>query len=458
MDGVKPQWVVAAAAAIAGSVAMIAALRRQDARAIQRSPGKGIHIDDLREPSNRADHLEFNASLLRRFPDENVIPVSGAEDGTPVFLVHRHDRVMEVIANHEAFSSNPWVGSRGLVTLNTMEKSDHDRVYRALKKFYSPAAIQGMRAMIQELVNVHGKELEQDGDAFKFSKRLHMHISLNTSGISPSMDPDDPAIDQFIMWNDAAVRLAAPLGGVGRAPVWSLESLRRLTRGVLASIPETIQLAKRIGLIETLKLIDPLKSMFPSFPYTHCWDHPEQLRMVPQYFCRLYDSMSAADENTPAGTLFAQIGKTISAGEAIATAVQLMVNMTTANAIMSFFFRKSSNPNVTTDDILTSDAPLQRNPRRAKQDAFVGSVQIPKGALLLLFMGTANMTCPSGGLMTSFGFGLHHCVGRHLVDIELKLISDWLGTRRVDVLKYDRLIDIDVGNWGFSLLDITVAE
>lgn len=454
---IKPEWALTVAASAAASIALMATFKRlRGPSASNITEGNGISIGELLDPANRADHLAFNASLLARFPDDDVIPVKGSPDGTPVFLVHRHDRVMEVIANHECFSSNPWVGSRGLVTLNTMEKPDHDRVYRLLKRFYSPMAIQGIRDMIHDLVVMHGQRFERDHDAFMFAKRLHMHLSLNTSGISPTMDPEDPSIDEFIAYNDAAVRLAAPLGGVGMAPKWSIQSVGRLLRGVYASIPYLWQLVRRIGIRQTWTLIDPLKSVFPAFPYTHCWDYPDILKVVPAYFCRLYDSMSIASVDSPAGALFSEIGKTITASEAIATAVQLMVNMTTANAIMSYFYRKCSDPNISTEDILSNDAPLQRNPRRAKSTTTIGSSSIPSGSLVLLCIGVANMTCPSGGMMATFGFGLHHCIGRHLVNMELQLVSEWLHDRRVNLIRYDRLVDVDVGNWGFSSLEIEI--
>ena len=450
---IKPAWLLVGSAA----AALLVFLKSRGVnRPSEGGRGASIEIAKLVDPIVREDHLAFNQELLDKFPSDDAIYVSGAPDGSDVYLVHRHERVMEVINDHQTFSSNPWFNRRGLVTLNTMERSEHDRVYRLLKKYYSSAAIQALEGHIHEIVVAHGNIFERDQDAFKFSKRLHMHLSLLTSGLSTDCSPTDTIIDEFITWNDAAVRLAAPLGGVGTKPILSLERFLAVCRGVGKSLREVWGLIHRVGLIQSWKLIDPIESLFPSFPFTHCWDYPEYMFMIPQYFNRLYDCMSVAQADTPAGALFHGIGRSISAAESIATAVQLMVNMTTANAIMSLLYRRCSQSSITPDDILRLDAPLQRNPRRAKRAGRVGSVHIKKGSLLLLMLGSANTSCPSAGVMTTFGFGLHHCLGRHLVQIEMRLIDEWIGGRDCKLISFGRLSDVDVGNWGFSELLVRI--
>ena len=417
----------------------------------------GISIADMRDPSIRANHLEFNQFLIEKYPDADAIELNDRLGGDKVFLVHRYERVLEVTNNHETFTSNPWPGRRSVVTLNTMEKHDHDRILRLIRKFYTPSAVASMEGMIANLVEEHGKKLLIDGDVYQFSKRLHMHLSLITSGVAKDVDATSPVIDEFILYNDNAVKITAPLGGVGGQKQLSVKRLWGFISGLVRSIPGTCALVNRIGVKSAWKLLSPLEAIFPSTPYTHIWDYPQDLPLIVKYFNRLYDCMSSASQESPAGVLYTRINVDITSAEALGTAVQLMVNMTTANAIQSLLFRRCFENDVTTERILKLDAPLQRNPRRAINDTNIGSVTVPKGSVVLLMVGAANMTCPRNAAALTFGFGLHQCIGRHLVSLELGIVRQWMSkyleTHSMQIVGIPvRLTKIDVGNWGFQSL------
>jgi hypothetical protein len=290
-----------------------------------------------------------------------------------------------------------------------------------------------------------------------------MHLSLITSGLAPGILAGDRIIDEFIEYNDTAVRLTAPLGGVGNPINVSFLSFKSLIAGLFNCLPGVFGMIKRIGVFNTLKLLSPMEALWPSAPHTHVWEYPQQLVNIPRYFNHIYDLMSIAQPDTPAGALYFSIGKEVSAAEALGTTVQLMVNMTTANAIQSLIFRRCANPLLKPDDILKWDAPLQRNPRRATRETKIGEVEIPRGSLVLLMLGANNISCPAGSTLLTFGFGLHHCLGRHLVSMELKKVSEWLEDMdpgRQIKIEGDpvRLTSFDVGNWGFSSFRISVPS
>ena len=421
--------------------------------------GHRPRIADLRDPSIRANHIEFNKHLIAQYPEVDAIELSDQLAGNRVFLVHKHQRVLDVIRDIETFTSNPWPTKRPLVTLNTMDKNDHDRIYRLIKSFYTRSAVESMEEVIANIIEEHGRKLLEDGDVYRFSKRLHMHLSLITSGVCSDATFDCPLIDEFINYNDIAVRITAPLGGVGNEFEYTWKRVYNLAVGLWNSLRGTFGLIRRIGIQSTWALLTPSEALLPSPPYTHIWDYPEDLPVIVRYFNRLYDCMSLSPSTSPVGALFSHIGTDVSAAEAIGTAVQLMVNMTTANAIQSFLFRRCFNKDVSPDMILFSDAPLQRNPRRAIRNGRIGSVIIPKGSLIILMIGAANLDCPAGAQSMTFGLGLHHCLGRHLVTLEMMKVDEWLtNIQRSFDMELDgspiRLTDVDVGNWGFVRLVI----
>ena len=424
--------------------------------------GSSITLNHLIDPTIRAHHPDFNSSLIEKYPDHDAVQVDGLVGGYPVYIIHKYERVMEALSNHAMLASNPWPENRSLVTLNTMGKIDHDRVYRIIKKFYTPGTIAQIKDSISGLVAEHGRVLRNDGDVVKFAKRLHMHVSLMTSGLLHGLSVDDPRIDQFVLWNDIAVRLTAPLGGIGKRPNMSVTSCMRMLKGMSKSICGVLALISRIGVLQAWKLLSPIEAIFPSAPYSPTWEYPELLREIPEYFNTLYDLMASSDTNTAAGALFSNIGTGLTASEALATAVQLMVNMTTANSIMSLIYNRISDPSISCETVLAMDAPLQRNPRRAVVDVNVGKTKIPKGSIILLMIGAANLGCPEGKTPATFGFGLHQCIGRHLVNEELECVSEWLmelaSTTAMSVKPgMKRLVDIDVGNWGFSKLEVSFS-
>jgi cytochrome P450 len=72
--------------------------------------------------------------------------------------------------------------------------------------------------------------------------------------------------------------------------------------------------------------------------------------------------------------------------------------------------------------------------RRALRDAEIGGVAVPKGADILLLMGSANrdesrfedgesfdIARPNAREHLSFGFGIHYCLGNMLAKLQAKI-------------------------------------
>ncbi|CAK0883169.1 unnamed protein product, partial [Prorocentrum cordatum] len=192
----------------------------------------------------------------------------------------------------------------------------------------------------------------------------------------------------------------------------------------------------------------------------------------------------AADGGAIAGIREAVAAGTLRLPEALTLLVQLMVNMTSANALGNMLFRlaseKEAAEEVASDleglaeafEVLRLDAPLQRNPRTS------ASCCRSTGAL----EGHAAPSRRPGPLLPGrrqhgprvpaparrreawgaqdFGSGIHYCLGSSIVRLEMKLALQCLlrNYKDVQVESHSRLVDVDVGNWGFSRLRVRLGR
>lgn len=171
----------------------------------------------------------------------------------------------------------------------------------------------------------------------------------------------------------------------------------------------------------------------------------------------------------------------ISLAEALVTVVQLMVNMTSANALGNLVMRLCTESHPSTkeagdldafiSEVLRLDAPLQRNPRRVLEELVVDGITIPAGASVLLFIGAANVDPEFYGNPKSFrpkrkehtltfGAGPHYCLGSYLVKAEMREALRFLlqNNRAFRLVRHERVRDIDVGNYGFELLHVELER
>ena len=95
----------------------------------------------------------------------------------------------------------------------------------------------------------------------------------------------------------------------------------------------------------------------------------------------------------------------------------------------------------TVEEALRFDPPVQGLPRMAAREVEVGGEKIPKGALVMLMIGSANrdperwpepdrfdLTRDTAGHL-GFGFGIHFCLGSHLARLETRSALEAIVTR-----------------------------
>lgn len=444
-----------------------------------------LHHQDLVDPEVRRQHLDFNAFLHESFSRERFLEVSG-EPGC--FVAFSYATCKEVMNDHSCFSSNPFPDER-LVALNTMSKADHSRVLRYVHKHYTQDEVQTIKDQVQKVIEAHTEDLSVGkADVVIWAKRIHMSSTLIRLGLDLA-NYGTEALDEIIALNDAMVALVAPLGGVGpKYETLSWHWWLWVLIGLIRSFLPVLSMAFQLGIPCTWRIIRPDATIFfpPKRPRMGLWWNPELLSLVPRYFLLLHALLVKGDDGLLKGLREGVESGDLALAESLTLMVQLMVNMTSANALCSLVFRLASEKEAfrqvsedisgTADrfiqEVLRLDAPLQRNPRRyIKAGAKWTGGRMPfEGDQVLLFLGAANMDPavykdPQQFRLDrheeppplTFGSGMHYCLGSSLVKLELRLALQHL-CRHCQSIElngdFQRLADVDVGNWGFRRLNV----
>jgi len=457
----------------------------------------------LLDTERRKDHPSFNAELEKLYPGVNLIRVHGE---CSTFLVKSPQLVQSILKDSSTYASHPWPDGR-IIALNTMRPEQHKLLKSQLSPFYTPAVVERIQKnMTHDIMDSLRPGSGVGGEPFcaiTWIGRIHMAMSLHAMGgaTAAAMAGDPAKLDEFVRLNDDMVRLVAPLGGLGAPPSSMLKDgvwpLLRVLKGVGQALSPLYSLAKRIGITQTWALIRPDLTLWqgPCFPRTGTWKHTEILRSVPVYFVQLYDLLMTGRPGMDAeGTCVEALNgaiakKLVTHSECLAVMVQLMVNMTSRNAVLNVLHRLAADPKLRAelreagrpriraflDEVLILDTPLQRTPKRVLHDTFIDGTFIPQDSTLLLLLGAANAaSCPhvgtAGGDTSScpgqnaqespqvtFGAGPHSCLGRNLVFAEMETIVLFVLERAPNLriaCEPERLGDVDVGNYGWSKLNL----
>lgn len=439
-----------------------------------------VSLGDLLDPEHREHHLRWNLALQSL--GTAVIPVAGARS---TFVVVGHDAVSQ-LSQDPRLTSNPYEDDR-LIALNTMEKHRHGVVAKLLHRFYHKREMRRLEPDFLATMTHFGATAVDAGtfDVMPWARRVHMANTLKVLMGPAAAAAHLGLIDRLIQCNDDMIRLVAPLGGVGRPcpALFSWSSVHFLL-GAVSALPAMFKFLWRSGLTG-VQIMRPDKTLSRSALGSGVWHSPELLPQVPRYFSLLLDLWDATTPNSalvPQSPLealrMAVDAGDVSLAEALVTIVQLMVNMTSANALGNLIHRLCTEARPTLDDadldqyvaeVLRLDAPLQRNPRRALEAVDVGGTVIPKGASVLLFIGAANLDSsiykdaasfrPGRTEQTlTFGVGPHFCLGAYLVKAEMREAVRYLLSNfsHLKVQHSERVRDVDVGNYGFESLRVSV--
>lgn len=282
---------------------------------------------------------------------------------------------------------------------------DHTRLRGLVSKAFTPRVVEGLRPRVQEVVDGLLDGVERAG----------------------TMD----LIEEFaypIPVNVICEMLGVPVEDHERFKGWSLDLARGLDSIML---PPDSEVAKRSG-------------------------------MARQGLAEYFRALIAERRASPRGDLLSgliaaeEAGDKLSEAELLATCVLLLVagHETTVNLIGNSMISLLRNPDQlrklrenpgligsAVEELLRYDGPVQRTARTPDQDVTIGGRTIPKGEIVMPFIGAADRDpaqfpdpdrldiTRADNRHVAFGLGIHFCLGAPLARIEGQIAINTLLAR-----------------------------
>jgi cytochrome P450 len=345
-------------------------------------------------------HLPYFERLRREDP---IHFVDGARYG-PYWSITRYQDIMDVDINHQAFSSEAFLGGimiggqgtdGGLPMFIAMDPPKHDAQRKVVSPIVSPANLAAMEGLIRERAAKILDELPI-GETFDWVDRVS--IELTTQMLATLFDFPWEDRRKLTRWSD--VTTALPGGGVVETWEQKGEELRQ------------------------------------------CWD----------YFTRLWNERVNAE---PRGDLISMLAhgeatRHMEPREYHGNVILLIVggNDTTRNSISGGvvalnkypdqYEKLRADPSLIVSmvpEIIRWQTPLAHMRRTAVQDVEMHGKTIKKGDKVVMWYVSGNrdeteIENPDAFIIDrerprhhmSFGFGIHRCVGNRLAEMQLRVI------------------------------------
>jgi cytochrome P450 len=346
-------------------------------------------------------HLPYFERLRREDP---VHFVESARYG-PFWSITRYQDIMDVDVNHQAFSSEAFLGGitiggqggpdGGLPMFIAMDPPKHDAQRKVVSPIVSPANLAVMEGLIRERAAKILDELPI-GEPFDWVDKVS--IELTTQMLATLFDFPWEDRRKLTRWSD--VTTALPGGGVVDSWEQKGEELRQ------------------------------------------CWD----------YFTRLWNERVNAE---PKGDLISMLAhgeatRNMDAREYHGNVILLIVggNDTTRNSISGGVVALNQHPDQydklradptliasMVPEIIRWQTPLAHMRRTAVQDVEMNGKRIRKGDKVVMWYVSGNrdeteIENPNAFIIDrerprhhmSFGFGIHRCVGNRLAEMQLRVI------------------------------------
>ena len=129
---------------------------------------------------------KLHEQLFQEGKGRGLLKLSGDEND--VFLVYGPTACRQIMEDHENFSSNPFQDKR-LVALNTMKKTQHDKLIKYVNSGYSTSRVKQVEFLLKKILHKH--TVNFDGNLYRMTTRFHMEVSRIISGLVEYSDDHD---------------------------------------------------------------------------------------------------------------------------------------------------------------------------------------------------------------------------------------------------------------------------
>ncbi len=366
--------------------------------------------------------------------------------GPPLYLITRYDDVLEVVRDHETFSSRFDVGGRGnselarrtrelyeaeggydrVGTMLTADPPDHTRFRRLVSKAFTPKVINDLEPAIREITTTLIDEMlaaVAPGDPIDFVEAFA--VPLPVAVIARALNVRDDRLADFKRWSDASI------AGIGTNI--SVEERLDAEREV---IKFQKYFAAQLEQRRTEPADDLLTNLLNARIDRHEGDHNPQGG----------EALSTAPLEM--SEMLSIIEQLLVAGNETTTKMltEMMRLLGEHHTEWDALRADASRAKAVVEETLRMSTPTQGMFRVVTKDTQVAGVELPAGSHVVVMFTSANRDesafddaesfCPMRkGVMNhlAFGRGIHFCLGSALARLEGRVAAEELSTRLASV-------------------------